>query len=92
MSDVSACAWHNESRPLDLREKRCVTRSSRFDQPLRNPTYSGDCIDRKKGNIAITMNSRVTIASCIVVLSTFDRDGNHRPSQYRASLTRSPSH
>ena len=58
----------------------------------RNPPYSGVCIDRKKGNIAITMNSRVNIASCIVVVSTFDREGKHRPFHYRASLTRNPSH
>lgn len=56
------------------------------------PLYSGDCIDRKKGNIAITMNSRVTMASCIVVVSTFFSEGIHRHSHYRASLTRSPSH
>jgi hypothetical protein len=56
------------------------------------PLYSGVCSDRNNGNIAITMNSRVTIASCIVVVSTFNRDGNHRRSQYRASITRSPSH
>lgn len=66
--------------------------SSQCDQTPRNPPYSGVCIDRKKGNIAITMNSRVNIASCIVVVSTFVRVEIHRPFHYRVSFTRSPSH
>jgi hypothetical protein len=66
--------------------------SSQCDQTPRNPPYSGVCIDRKKGNIAITMNSRVNIASCIVVVSTFVRVEIHRHLHYRVSLTRSPSH
>jgi hypothetical protein len=36
----------------------------------RSVVYSGVPIDRKQGNITIAMNSRVTKASCIVVLST----------------------
>src|SRR5208283_4092613 len=75
-----------------LAERIRAAPSSQCDQIPRNPPYSGVCIDRKKGNIAITMNSRVNIASCIVVVSTFDREGKHRPFHYRASLTRNPSH
>jgi len=66
--------------------------SSQCGQTPRNPPYSGVCIDRKKGNIAITMNSRVNIASCIVVVSTFVRVEIHRHFHYRVSFTRSPSH
>jgi hypothetical protein len=40
--------------------------SSRCGQSLRGPPYSGVCIDSRKGNIAITINNRVTSASCIV--------------------------
>jgi hypothetical protein len=90
MSAVST--RQNEARPHSFTRQSRATRSSRCNQSLRNQLYSGVCIDRKKGNIAITMNSRVNIASCIVVVSTFDREGKHRPFHYRASLTRNPSH
>lgn len=44
------------------------------------PPYSGLAEEMKQGNITTTMNRRATIASCIVVASTFYGEGAHQPS------------
>jgi hypothetical protein len=58
-------------------------------------SYSGETVDRKQGNITITMNRRATIASCISSSQlssgkSFTRNPNIEPSSPVAHPTSGP--